>query len=529
MSDKTNRLNICLIKPAYTRFDRIVEADTESHEIEDVGTFYLEASHPGPPDWLKDFFGSMLHGKLPLITSSAKGVLLVRVRHKDANHIFALGFGFGRYLLKEDVIEERFGLKVVLNAVDPESLRSIDKTTLGSIPKQTREQMSRDGGAANFGIDIEQDLINAVTGKSRVPELGKTISGRDALAVSVKVDAAGVKEFLKICVDNYQSERYKENFEWIDQIKDVRSTSTIAELDGLLIGKLKAEQFDKVWMAVPEIVDWVSISGFRYLQAKRVDLHDDLDVRVFLRARGGSELTVEALKHERIHVISTKTGEAEDHWNAYTCLYAEIEHDDKVCILNNGKWYEIIKDFTAQVQRDYDSFPESQIVFPDYNHANENTYNKALAAAIPGSCCMDMEIVFHGGGHNQIEFCDLLTRDKKLVHVKRYGSSSLLSHLFSQGVVSGELFVSDEAFRRKLNEKLPDGHKIADVRQQPNSREYEIVFGIISKSAHALDIPFFSKVALRNARRRLMGYGYAVSKKKISMIAAEPETGEEEV
>src|SRR3984957_11587196 len=133
MSDKTNRLNICLIKPAYTRFDRIVEADTESHEIEDVGTFYLEASHPGPPDWLKNFFGPTFRARLPLVSSSAKGVLLVRIRHKEANHIFALGFGFGRSLLKEDVIEERFGLKVVLNTVDPESLRSIDKTALGSI------------------------------------------------------------------------------------------------------------------------------------------------------------------------------------------------------------------------------------------------------------------------------------------------------------------------------------------------------------------------------------------------------------
>jgi uncharacterized protein (TIGR04141 family) len=527
MGDKTNRLNICLIKPEYTRFDRIVQPDMASHEIEDVGTFYLEASHPAPPDWLKDFFGATLRGKLPLITSSASGVLLVRVRHKGANHIFALVFGFGRYLLQEDVIEERFGLKVVLNTVDPESLRSIDKTTLGSIPKQTREQMSRDSGAENFGIDVEQDLVKAVTGKSSVKELGKMISGRDALAVSVKVNAGDVKEFLKVCVDNYQSKKYKKNFEWIDQIKDVRSASTIAELDGLLIGKLKAGRLGKIWMAVPEIVDWVTITGFRYLQAKRADLHNDLDVRTFLQARGDAELTVDALRHERIYVISSKTGEAEDHWNAYKCLYSEIGHDGKICILNNGKWYEIIKDFSTQVQRDYDSFPESQIAFPTYNHASENAYNKALAAAIPGSCCMDQEIVFHGGGHNQIEFCDLLTRDKKLVHVKRYGSSSLLSHLFSQGVVSGELFVSDESFRRKLNEKLPREHKIPDVRQQPNSREYEIVFGIISKSGHALDIPFFSKVALRNARRRLAGYGYKVSKKKIPMAAVAPEVDEE--
>jgi uncharacterized protein (TIGR04141 family) len=46
-------------------------------------------------------------------------------------------------------------LKVVLNTVDPKSLRSIDKVTLGSVPKQSREQVSREGVDANFGIDIE--------------------------------------------------------------------------------------------------------------------------------------------------------------------------------------------------------------------------------------------------------------------------------------------------------------------------------------------------------------------------------------
>jgi uncharacterized protein (TIGR04141 family) len=128
---------------------------------------------------------------------------------------------------------------------------------------------------------------------------------------------------------------------------------------------------------------------------------------------------------------------------------------------------------------------------------------------------MDADLISHGGGHSSIEFCDLLTSDKKLVHIKRYGGSSQLSHLFSQGVVSGELFVSDEGFREKLNEKLPAAHKLADIHARPNATEYEIVFGVISKSNNPLEIPFFSKVSLRNARRRLEGYGYMVSKKKI--------------
>jgi uncharacterized protein (TIGR04141 family) len=107
-----------------------------------------------------------------------------------------------------------------------------------------------------------------------------------------------------------------------------------------------------------------------------------------------------------------------------------------------------------------------------------------------------------------------------MVHVKRYGNSSVLSHLFSQGVVSGELFVSDREFREKLNVKLPAGHKLANPILRPDPTQYEVVYGIISNMDGPLDIPFFSKVTLRNARRHLTGFGYQVTLAKIRRVNA---------
>ncbi len=129
---------------------------------------------------------------------------------------------------------------------------------------------------------------------------------------------------------------------------------------------------------------------------------------------------------------------------------------------------------------------------------------------------MDCDLIMHGGGHSSIEFCDLLTAEKHLVFIKRYSGSQQLSHLFAQGVVSAELFVQDAAFREKLNDKLPVGHKLANTADRPHAEDYEVVFAIISKSKNPLDIPFFSKVSLRAARKRLEAYGYRVTKKKIS-------------
>lgn len=517
MGEKTNKLTVGLVKAALTEFAQIVKAEAHTIAIEGIGTFYKEPSHPQPPGWIADFFGATLGPGLDLLSSSAKGVLLVRVPDGEEERTFAVIFGLGRHLLNEGVLEERFGLKVVLNSVDPDSLRSIDKTALGSIPKQSREQISREGGAANFGIDIEQDLVSSVTGRSRLTIFGRMISGRDTFAASAKIDVSNVADFLVETLKQYKSEVYKEHFDWIDQIKDVRSRSTIDDLNGTLVERLKAKNFEHLWMAPPEILEWADVKSFRYLRKRSADV-PDLDVAELLAAAGDTEITLEWLKAAQIILVSAKSDDEADRWPVYKCIYAEIEAKGAMHVLNAGKWYQVAQDFTALVNDDFASIPDSLIELPDYAHESEALYNVDAAGRLEGSHCMDADLIVHGGGQSRIEFCDILTPNKELLHIKRYSGSQQMSHLFSQGVVSAELFVSDAGFREKVNDKLPASHKLADTSARPNPEDYEVVFTIISKSANPLNLPFFSKVSLRNARRRLRGYGFRVSKKKVRAI-----------
>jgi uncharacterized protein (TIGR04141 family) len=522
MAPKTNKLIIYLIKSQYAKPDEIVESSQDSIEVDPVGRFYFEDSGLSKPAWVKDFFGSTLLNNVKLFSASARGVLLVPLEHKGIPVNFAVSFGLGRHLLRPGVIEDRFGLKVVLNSVNPESLRSIDKTALGSVPKHSREQIGQDSIAGDFGIDIEQDLVSSVTGKSRHQQLlGKTISGKDSLSVSTKVNANNIREFLQFCYEQYLSTEYKKDFAWIDQIADIRDQQKIDTLNGLLLAKLSGKNFNKIWMAVPEVVDWVDIKGFRYLRRKEADLVDDLDIKDFLEMLTDKPLNLDLLKQSHVFVVSSKTDEVNGAWNAYQCIYAELEHNGLVYILNNGKWYEIVKDFAQQINTSFEQMEHSEVGLMQYSHSNESEYNKAAADALPGSCCMDRELIYHGGGHSSIEFCDIYESNaKRLIHIKQYGGSSHLSHLFSQGAVAGELFVADQAFRQKLNQKLPADHKLADHKTRPDATAYEIVYGIISDSQKPLDIPFFSKVSLKNAKRSLEGYGYKkVTIRKIQQLA----------
>jgi len=115
---------------------------------------------------------------------------------------------------------------------------------------------------------------------------------------------------------------------------------------------------------------------------------------------------------------------------------------------------------------DFDSLPESDVALPEYAHAHEGEYNEAVPAALtPSYCCTDRRMISHRGGHSTIEF--VLTGDKKLIHVKHYSGAAQLSHLFNQGVVSGELFVQEEAFRNEVNQKLPVTHKLSENADEP--------------------------------------------------------------
>ena len=174
---KTNRLSIYLIKSSIGDVDDIVVEDARRLHIDGVGEFAFEDSHQNAPDWIRKFFGTALREGVNIFAASACALLVVPVQHEQHTVTFAIAFGTGRYLLKDGVVEERFGLKVALNSVDA-TLRSIDKTSLGSVPKHSREQMSRDVGVGEFGIDIEQDLVSSVTARSRDPTFGKIITGQ---------------------------------------------------------------------------------------------------------------------------------------------------------------------------------------------------------------------------------------------------------------------------------------------------------------------------------------------------------------
>jgi uncharacterized protein (TIGR04141 family) len=120
-------------------------------------------------------------------------------------------------------------------------------------------------------------------------------------------------------------------------------------------------------------------------------------------------------------------------------------------------------------------------------------------------------------GKGKIEFADLVKSDKHLVHVKKYGGSAVLSHLFSQGLVSADLLLTDKSFRKEVNAKLGDSHKSVVSESDPAPKDFTVVYAI-GTSKNDLKLPFFSIINYRNIKKQLNLYQYNVLLVKINQI-----------
>lgn len=162
---------------------------------------------------------------------------------------------------------------------------------------------------------------------------------------------------------------------------------------------------------------------------------------------------------------------------------------------------------------------------PEYEDENEEKYNKRVVNSAPEEfALLDKENIRLPDAASPVEPCDIFRKEKELIHVKRYGGSSVLSHLFNQGLVSGELLQRELIFRKEFNQKLPGNLKIDRIEERPKPNEYTIVFAIISEQEDGIDLPFFSKISLKHAVNRLEAFGHNVKLAKVPVSEKKKKT-----
>lgn len=514
---KTYQLTIYLVKDASAPNEDLVKTANAKNPVQfsirdTPVTLYVRIPTTKTPDWITLLMQSEQVPASIFDNSSSTGALMV-VRIHGAT--FLVTFGLGHTLHNPESIERDFGLRVALNSANATEIRSMDKATSELTPLNSRTQSSLGVDIEQLLIDTETDLLYAITGISEVEQFGTVVTGRDSLTIKPKLDLERLPSILRKALERYQAGLPSE-YEWVDNIRREKDSSVIMALDNQLVADLNNKNNSKIWLGEPEIVDWENNLGYSFGRDKFI--YPVLNLERFL-SYAVSEREGLSLQHLKNGVIHCRDAQYVSlrNWSVYRSIYAEITWRDNIYILRNGVWYKVAENFIDRINDFLSRIPVYSQVLPEFDHDNEEDYNTCVASQIADTHLLDRDTVSFGSRYSKIEICDLIKSGEDLIHVKKYVSSQTLSHLFYQGLVSAETLKKSSEFRSLFNDKLPVGMKLPNPSSELIQDQYQVVYAIYSDKTLPQDLPFFSKITLKNAFMNLRAMGFRVALADISI------------
>ena len=481
----------------------------------------LDTIGGGTPKWAK-FLDLTGDEKAKLNNSTAYGILFVQASARW----FAVSFGLGHVKFDPDAFEQDFGLRVVLNTVDPDKLRSADIRTPDENTTSRRTQTARRSDQTAFSIDIERDIVRGLAGEPKDVTFATRVAGSDGLTLT---KVMGVSDLPQVCSKAFAAfgkTDYKANFAWIDQIKHIRDKAMIDQLDGVLVAALNSSLAtaipDTLHLAYPVIYDPEKARHIRYKGFNSSNIHTDLEIGGYVADLKEKTLPVYLTEHLSDHKVHECNDEGKDdgqYWRIKECLVFETDLNGEKYVLSGDRWYRIDKNLATEVESFFALITQYSMPSAVAND-NEESYNSRVAAGGHKLLCLDRKLVKPTGASYPIEVCDFLSDQRALIHVKDQTSSSRLSHLFNQGTVSARVLKVDATFRDEVRNRIAEqetaltltGYRalIADSGSAYHEADYLVVYAVLCSGAGtgANRLPFFSLVTFRQAANELRALGY---------------------
>lgn len=520
MTGNTQKLSIRLLRDGLEPKDGARDGvDLEAWDKLEGALIMLDTMGGAAPKWSK-FLELSDEQKKKVYNNTAFGLVFIPV----AGRWFAVSFGMGHVKLDPTKFEQDFGLRIVLNSVDPNQLKSADVRTPDENTLSRRSQTSRGSDQTAFLIDVERDIVRGLAGTPKDKKFASRVAGTDSLSMDRKVTVADLPAVCSEALAAYQKDDYKEHFAWIDQIKHVRESEIIEKLNAaavdLIDTALKGGETEGLHLAFPVIYDPEKSNQLRYKGFRSSQIYPDLDLAGYLEAlqeRGKANYGLDDFNSHTVHEVDDEGRDCGGKWKISECLVCEVETDGRTYVLSGGRWYEVESDLAKQVQEFFEKLDRYEL--PDAKaEENEQKYNARLKVEEPDLLCLDAQLVKPTGSATTIEVCDFLSKDNRLIHIKDKTSSSRLSHLFNQGTVSGRVLILDGPCRDKTRVKVgaiqaqtgqtgfetiicADGE---DFRPQ----DFTVVYAVIG-TGETPKLPFFSMITLRQAARELKALGYS--------------------
>jgi uncharacterized protein (TIGR04141 family) len=510
---KTKSFSIYLLKDGFDQTntlkeDHKLDDQITGNDLPEGATLYVLDNDPHPP-WWKSYFG--IEAKLNQVLKGAIIFLPVNGR------TFAITFGHVYHNLNDTSYEYDFGLRVTLNCVDPEKLKSTDILEPSGAKRQ-RTQLPVDSDLTYFDFDRDSTILKSLTGKVKDEhkKLFKHATGASNIRISSDVTPDGLPDLCAKLLDLYNDDAYKTAFPEIQNISPVRDPVIVDALNVKLLEAVH-EKNDDLALTIPEIINyqdglWATFSGagggliyddvymaryFEYLDAHNVDL---------------ANIDIQALKKHSL-VLTDEDGKSHGQKHSILkCLVFDTVLDtaNETYHLSEGNWYLVDTDYIAKLTTYLDPLC-ADTGLDAFDHDNEGAYNTTIADASEALICLDKKSIAPKG-QKQVEPCDIfeLSNGKAVLHhVKRSTLSRQLSHLFNQGVNSVKLLRSDTESMSKMKALVeagaPEANKQEYIKPLEND-SLKVVFEIIThkdKDDKSLNLPLFSRISLMRCMKEL--------------------------
>lgn len=464
------------------------------------------------PGWASTL-QSIATGHLPAITTQvASAVLIARL----TDRWFAFTFGQGRHLLRQEAFVDDFGLRVAANTVDPSEVRGVDGRRFERGVVLTRRQSSRPGRAEGLGLQVDREMLQAIVGRSRRTGEGR-VHGRKSLGVSRDVDLRDLVRLGAQLLADYAGRDFLDGFPTLERLRaEPRNSPLVQKLDALLVQALRDPDSAGAYLAPPAILDWETVSGFRFGGEASTVRREEASLNDYLLLRPDPSL--DDLTNDDLRVVDRNSMRALDRWPIYRWIVWERQDGEDAYVLSEGRWFKVNGEYLAGINSAARRIRPPSLTIPPPARASmrEDQYNADLAAGL-GGVLLDKKLAQVATERGRFELCDVFVPPDKLIHVKRGIGSQELSYLFTQGVTSAEGLRHEvrvrERFRDLLRASSPQLGSVIDPASKPAPGAFEVVYVVVD-AAHARvphDIPFFARASLSRAIRDLDELDYRYS------------------
>lgn len=478
------------------------------------GKIYVYEDKNPPLSW-ENVVNKLAKSKKKIIRKRP-GKTKVAILLEVQNRVFLLSFNHGVTLLKEDYLENDFGLKINRKILNNKEIKSIKSVSLSEgiisnhrfSKKNIPTELQLDRTQLNIVNDLKGTVKNEV-----ISSLNIISSGQNNLQVRVKEDKFLKKlvPFLEKTLDIYlDNEAYKDNFHWENEIKRENNTDVIKKLE-----KRLAEKINKMIKAIDTSPDkgisgstliniqfypnlpysdetqilGLSISGIGYpgdFILKEID-EAEIFTRLarFLKEKKEDgwpeEDLINKLKRDNVYYFS-EDNERIYLEKFYSSLYFQTNLPQMAKsrhILFQGYWYEVPNDLYSYIEKTINdiSSDTSGVNYIDFakhhsrTHSNqqvvrsEGEYNNDLANKA-NLVLFDQKNYYLKPEHvkrynlvpgSKVEPCDVLDYQDdmiQMIHVKIGRNGNGVSHLLNQAHVSSILLQKDSEFIEHIRKEI---------------------------------------------------------------------------